>query len=74
MPHQKAQRHALASVDTPVGDLRQAYGDLDATIIAYGHYHAHHVRQLDGKMLINVAAAGLGWSGLCPDAVGCQSG
>ncbi|MCB0111407.1 MAG: metallophosphoesterase family protein [Caldilineaceae bacterium] len=50
--------------DTPVSDLRKAYGDLDATIIAYGHYHAHHVRQLDGKILINVAAVGLGWSGL----------
>ncbi len=39
--------------------LRQVYGSLDAQVIAYGHYHAHHVIPLDNKVLINVASVGM---------------
>lgn len=39
--------------------LRTTYGTLDASIIAYGHYHAHHTIQLDEKLLLNVASVGM---------------
>lgn len=50
--------------DTPLEQLRASYGQYDAQVIAYGHYHAHHVRQVAGQLLINVASVGLGWAGL----------
>ncbi len=50
--------------DTPTPKLRQVYGTLDAKIIAYGHYHQHHVLALDGKLLLNVASVGLREDGL----------
>lgn len=43
--------------------LRQTFGAIDAQIVAYGHYHDHHVLQLDDKLLVNVACVGLGWRG-----------
>ncbi len=45
--------------DTPTTRLRDVYGRLDAEIVAYGHYHAHHVIPLDSKLLINVASVGM---------------
>jgi len=45
---------------TPTARLREAYGFLDAEIVAYGHYHGHHIISLDGKLLINVAGVGIG--------------
>lgn len=50
--------------NTPTATLRNIYGKTNAQIIAYGHYHAHHILQLDDKLLINVASIGLGWQGL----------
>jgi len=50
--------------DIPTPKLREVYGALDATIIAYGHYHRHHVLALDGKLLLNVASVGLREDGL----------
>ncbi|MBN1317371.1 MAG: metallophosphoesterase family protein [Anaerolineales bacterium] len=50
--------------DIPTPKLRQVYGALDAQIIAYGHYHRHHVLALDGKLLLNVASVGLREDGL----------
>lgn len=50
--------------DTPTPKLREVYGTLDAKIIAYGHYHQHHVLALDGKLLLNVASVGLREDGL----------
>lgn len=50
--------------DTPTQKLREVYGTLDAQIIAYGHYHQHHVLALDGKLLLNVASVGLREDGL----------
>jgi predicted phosphodiesterase len=54
----------VCRADTPLDQLRAAYGQYDAQVIAYGHYHAHHVIQVDGQLLINVASVGLGWAGL----------
>lgn len=50
--------------DLPTDTLRTVYGSVDAEIVAYGHYHAHHILYLDNKFLINVASVGLGWQGL----------
>lgn len=50
--------------DIPTAKLREVYGTLDAKIIAYGHYHQHHVLALDGKLLLNVASVGLREDGL----------
>ncbi|GAB4115435.1 MAG: metallophosphoesterase family protein [Roseiflexaceae bacterium] len=47
------------SVDVPTATLRSIYGSVPADIIAYGHYHAHHVIHLDQKLLINVASVGM---------------
>jgi predicted phosphodiesterase len=49
---------------TPAATLREVYGALDADVIAYGHYHCHHVLPLDGKLLLNVASVGLRRDGL----------
>lgn len=54
----------VCRANTPTTELRNAYGHLDAQVIAYGHYHAHHLLPLDNKLLINVASIGLGWQGL----------
>jgi len=50
--------------DTPTSELRRVYGAVDADVIAYGHYHQHHVLVLDGKLLLNVASVGLREDGL----------
>ncbi len=47
------------SAATPTARLQHIFGHVDAEIIAYGHYHAHHVIPLDGKLLINVASVGM---------------
>ncbi len=47
------------SAATPTAQLRHIFGPVGAQIIAYGHYHAHHVISLDGKLLINVASVGM---------------
>ena len=39
--------------------LRNHYGDVDANVVAYGHFHRHHVIPLDGRLLVNVASVGL---------------
>jgi predicted phosphodiesterase len=46
-----------ATIDAAV--LRATYGALDASIVAYGHYHAHHLIRLDQKLLLNVASVGM---------------
>lgn len=38
--------------------VRDAYGAIDASVIAFGHWHAPYVRQLDGTLYINVASVG----------------
>ena len=42
--------------NTPSQLLRETYGQVDADVIAFGHIHQHYVRQLDDKLLINVAS------------------
>jgi predicted phosphodiesterase len=37
---------------------------LDAEVIAYGHYHEHHLLNFNGKILINVASVGMRKDGL----------
>jgi predicted phosphodiesterase len=39
--------------------LRSHYGNVDASVVAYGHFHRHHVIPLDGRLLVNVASVGL---------------
>ena len=45
--------------------LQSEYAAYDVDIIAYGHYHEHHVIPLDGKLLVNVASVGLVMHGFC---------
>jgi predicted phosphodiesterase len=46
----------ITAPSTPVAELREAYGQVDAEVIAFGHVHRHYVRQLDAKLLVNVAS------------------
>jgi len=46
----------ITGPQTPSAILREAFGSVDADIIAFGHVHQHHVRQLDGRLLVNVAS------------------
>lgn len=39
--------------------LRSHYGNVEADVVAYGHFHRHHVIHLDGRLLVNVASVGL---------------
>lgn len=50
---------ATCTTTTDTATLRQTYGTLSANIVAYGHYHAHHIMHLDDKLLINVASIGM---------------
>jgi predicted phosphodiesterase len=54
----------VCAADAPTAELRRAFGPVDAEVVAYGHYHAHHVLALDGKLLVNVASVGLRADGL----------
>jgi predicted phosphodiesterase len=45
--------------DAPTAALRALYGVVPAQVIAYGHYHAHHIIQLDQQLLVNVASVGM---------------
>jgi predicted phosphodiesterase len=47
------------SADADTATLRAIYGAQQADVIAYGHYHAHHLIQLDQRILINVASVGM---------------
>jgi len=54
----------VCSPHAPLADLRAAYGHADAAVVAYGHWHGHHVLPLDGKLLVNVASVGFRRDGL----------
>jgi predicted phosphodiesterase len=54
----------VCSPNTPADALRTAYGQLDADVVIYGHWHGSHVLSLDGKLLVNVASVGLRKDGL----------
>ena len=47
------------SANIPTATLRDVYGSVQADVVAYGHYHAHHIVPLDYKLLINVASVGM---------------
>lgn len=49
----------------PAEVLRAHYGQVEADIVAYGHFHQHHVIPLDGKLLVNVASVGLRSDEMC---------
>ena len=49
----------MCAADAPRDILRAAFGKVEADIVAYGHFHSHHVLQLDDRLLINVASIGL---------------
>jgi predicted phosphodiesterase len=51
--------NTACNVTTSTATLRAVYGAVDADVVAYGHYHAHHVLHLDGKLLLNVASVGM---------------
>jgi predicted phosphodiesterase len=55
----------VCAADAQEEKLRRAYGDIDADVIVYGHYHQHHVMRLDSKLLINVASVGLRSDAYC---------
>lgn len=48
----------VCAADAPLEALESAYGNVDAEMIAYGHYHQHHIMQLGSKLLLNVASVG----------------
>jgi protein phosphatase len=50
--------------NTPTLKLREVYGALDAEMIAYGHYHRHHVLAFDDKLVLGVGSVGLREDGL----------
>lgn len=50
--------------DTPAEALQAAFGNLDAEVILFGHFHEHYVMVHDGRLLVNVASIGLRSDGL----------
>ena len=42
--------------ENPPSMVREAYGSVDAQVIAFGHAHTPYVRLLDGRLYINVAS------------------
>ena len=48
----------------PAETVREAFASVDAQIIAFGHAHEAHVRLLDGRPFVNVAAVGFQPEGL----------
>jgi predicted phosphodiesterase len=54
----------VCAADAPTDALEQAFGSIDADVIAYGHYHHHHTLWLGNKLLINVASVGARADGL----------
>jgi predicted phosphodiesterase len=53
-PHDPANR--VCGPDNPSSVLREAFGSVDADVIAFGHSHTPYVRLLDGKLMVNVAS------------------
>ena len=41
---------------TPLKVLQETYGEVDADVIAFGHIHRHHLRQLGSKLLLNISS------------------
>ncbi len=60
---------SACSSTTSIAQLRQIYGSLDADVVAYGHYHAHHVISLNNKLLIIVASVGMQRNGNAQSAL-----
>ncbi len=58
-PHDTRSNTCTPTTDTAT--LRNTYGHIQANLVAYGHYHAHHIIQLNDKLLINVASVGMTW-------------
>ncbi len=45
--------------DEPADRLDAVFGPLNAQVVAYGHFHQHHVITHNGMLLVNVASVGL---------------
>ena len=54
----------MCAADAPREVVREAFGEVEAEAVAYGHFHSHHVLWMDGRPLINVASIGLRQDGL----------
>jgi predicted phosphodiesterase len=54
----------MCAPTAPRERLQSAFSALDSDIVAYGHYHQHHVMRLEGKILVNVASVGMRSDGL----------
>jgi predicted phosphodiesterase len=54
----------VCAADVSRDKLERAYGEIEANIIAYGHYHNHHVMWVGEKLLVNVASVGLRGDGM----------
>lgn len=51
---------SLASFpDADYSDVTAAYAEADADIICHGHIHGHNIRQIAGKLLVNVSSVGM---------------
>jgi len=61
-PDDTWSRTCGANVDTKT--LQDVYGGIEADVVAYGHYHNHHVINLGEKLLTNVASVGMKRGGL----------
>jgi len=46
----------VCAASAPPSLLREAYGGIEADVIAFGHAHTPFVRLLDGKLFVNVAS------------------
>ena len=54
----------VCAADVSGDTLERVYGGIEADIVAYGHYHHHHVMLVGEKMLVNVASVGLRGDGM----------
>lgn len=46
----------INSATAPMEDIKEAFLNLPADILVYGHYHQPHIMPLNGKTLVNVAS------------------
>jgi len=60
----QAVNDRMCAPSTPPLTVRHAYSTVDATIIAFGHWHSPYVRWLDQRVYVNVASVGFRDDGL----------
>jgi len=54
---------AVLRPDAPEAEVRRAFDEARAAALVYGHIHTAHIRELDGKLLVNGGSVGIPFDG-----------